>query len=42
MKEDDLFREIGMGVVIWLTLAFLPVIFVWELFSSIYQGIKRK
>lgn len=42
MKENDLFREVGQGVVIWLTMMFLPVIFIWELFSSIYYGVKKK
>ena len=42
MKDDDLFREIGQGVVVWIGLCLMPLFVVWEIITGIYEFLRKK
>ncbi len=42
MKDNDLFREIGQGLVMWIMLCLAPLFFVWEFITSLYECLRKK
>ncbi len=41
MKNDDLFREIGQGLVISIMFCLAPLFFVWEFITCIYESLRK-
>lgn len=42
MKDDDVFKEIGQGMVIWVMLCLTPLFFVWEFLQAMYFLFKKR
>lgn len=42
MKDDDVFKEIGQGIVILVMLCLTPLFFVWEFLQTMCFLFKKK
>lgn len=41
MKDDEIFKEIGHGVAIWIMICLMPIFVIWEFLSAILSGLKK-
>ena len=41
MKDNEIFKEIGRGVVIWIMICLIPIFVIWEFLSAILSGLKK-
>lgn len=41
MKDNEIFKEIGRGVAIWIMICLMPIFVIWEFLSAILSGLKK-